>query len=77
MGALIGGIIGVILGLWGIIHWFPLFVKGLEAAIPFLVLIIGVIAIAAGVSDIKDRCEENREKAKEQQGEKKEEEKKE
>jgi uncharacterized membrane protein HdeD (DUF308 family) len=73
MGALIGGIIGVILGLWGIIHWIHPFAKVLEGAVPFLVLIIGIIAIAAGISDIKDKIEEKKEK--EQQTNKEEEKK--
>lgn len=62
MGALIGGIVAVVLGLLGIIKWWALFVKGLQAAVPFFILLVGVIAIAAGISDIKDRIEEQKEK---------------
>jgi hypothetical protein len=65
MGALIGGIIAVVLGVIGLKIWFGLFLKGLAAAVPFLVLVIGVIAIAAGISDIKDKIEEKKEKTKE------------
>ncbi len=64
MGALIGGIIAVIVGIAGIVKWWTLFVKGLQAAVPFFILLVGVIAIAAGISDIKDRIEEQKEKAK-------------
>ena len=74
MGALIGGIVAVVIGILFMARWFPLFVKGLQAAVPFFVLLVGIIAIAAGISDLKDRREEQMEKAKE--GEKKEEEKK-
>ncbi|RKY30267.1 MAG: hypothetical protein DRP67_04855 [Candidatus Omnitrophota bacterium] len=76
MGALIGGIIAVVLGIIGLGKWWTLFVKGLKAAVPFLLLVGGIIAIAAGISDIKDRLEEKKEKEKEKE-EKKEEEKKE
>ncbi|HOC03316.1 MAG: hypothetical protein BWX89_01619 [candidate division TA06 bacterium ADurb.Bin131] len=64
MGALIGGIIAVVVGLVGMINWWDLFVKGLKAAVPFFILLVGVIAIAAGISDIKDRKEEQKEKEK-------------
>jgi len=70
MGALIGGIIAVILGIWGLAKWFPLFVKALMAAIPFLLLLGGAIAIAAGISDIKDKSAEKKEKEEEKKEEK-------
>ncbi|MCM8758666.1 MAG: hypothetical protein NC906_02705 [Candidatus Omnitrophica bacterium] len=66
MGALIGGIIAVIIGILGIVNWWELFVKGLKAAVPFFILLVGVIAIAAGISDIKDRIEERKEKEKQE-----------
>ncbi|MDD3726486.1 MAG: hypothetical protein PHI44_04760 [Candidatus Ratteibacteria bacterium] len=71
MGALIGGIIAVILGVWGLAVWWHLFVKALAAAVPFLLLIGGVIAIAAGISDIKDKMEEKKEKKEEEKKEEK------
>ena len=76
MGALIGGIVSVILGIWGLAVWWHLFVKALMAAVPFLLLVGGVIAIAAGISDIKDKMEEKKEKQKEEKSEEKPEEKK-
>jgi len=76
MGALIGGIIAVVLGIIGLGRWWPLFVKALKAAVPFLLLVGGIIAIAAGISDIKDRLEEKREKEKEKKKEEKKEEEK-
>ena len=69
MGALIGGIIAAVIGLIFLVKWFALFVKGLMAAVPFFLFIGGLIAIAAGISDIKDRLEEKREKAKEKKEE--------
>jgi len=42
-----------------------MFLKGLMAAVPIMALLGGIIAVAAGVSDIKDRIEEQKEKEKE------------
>ncbi len=62
MGALIGGIIAVILGVIGIIGWWTYFMDLLKGGIPLLLVLGGAIAIAAGLSDIKDKMEEKREK---------------
>ncbi len=75
MGALIGGIVAVILGIWGLAAWWAYFVKALMASVPFLLLVGGVIAIAAGISDIKDKIEEKKEKKEEKPQEKTEEQK--
>ena len=76
MGALIGGIVAIIVGILlagpGPLGKAALWFVG-GGIVVFLVL-GGIIAIAAGISDIKDRIEEKKEKEKE---EKKEEEKKE
>lgn len=70
MGALIGGIIAVVLGIWGLAVWWGYFLKALMAAVPFLLLLGGIIAIAAGISDIKDKMEEKKEKKEEKKEEK-------
>ncbi len=75
MWALIGGMVAVVLGIWGLIGWWGYFIKALMALVPILALIGGAVAIASGLSDIKDKIAEKKEKAKEP--EKKEEEKKE
>lgn len=79
MGALIGGIIAVVLGILGLVKWGSSFVEVFKGSVPFLLLVGGIIAIAAGISDIKDKIEEKKEKEKEEkkEQEKKEEEKKE
>lgn len=69
MGALIGGIVAVILGIWGLAEWWSYFLKALMASVPFLLLVGGVIAIAAGISDIKDKMEEKKEKMEEKKTE--------
>jgi len=75
MGALIGGIIAVILGIWGLAGWWGHFVVVFMGTVPFLLLIGGVIAIAAGISDMKDKAEEKKEKEAEKKEEKTEEKK--
>lgn len=78
MAAIIGGIvaiaIGILLAVPGRLGKATLWFIG-GGIVVFLIL-GGIIAIAAGISDIKDRIEEKREKEKEEK-EKKEEEKKE
>ncbi len=53
-----------ILGIWGLVGWWHYFVKGLMALLPIFGLIGGVVAIASGVSDIKDKIAEKKEKTK-------------
>ena len=79
MWAVIGGLVVLLLGITGIIHWWYYFVKGLMAVLPILGILGGAVAIASGMSDIKDRLAEKQEKAKEpeKKEESKEEEKKE
>jgi len=54
MWSLIGGIIAIVVGAMGLITWFSLFVKGLEATIPAVLVLGGIAAVAAGISSIKD-----------------------
>lgn len=65
MVALIVGIVVVLAGVIGLGWWWDLFVKGLKASVPIMLVLGGIIAIAAGISDIRDRMEEKREKEKE------------
>ncbi|MCM8804781.1 MAG: hypothetical protein NC833_05970 [Candidatus Omnitrophica bacterium] len=74
MAALIGGIVSIIVGILLAVPgplgkatlWF------IGGGIVVLLILGGIIAIAAGISDIKDKIEERREKEKEEK-EKKEE----
>lgn len=77
MWALVGGVVAVVLGIIGLVNWWSYFLKGLMAAVPILLVLGGIIAVSSGVSDIKDRIAEKREKAKEEKEEKPKEEKKE
>ena len=53
--ALAGGLIALILGIIGIITWWPYFVKALAAGIPVALLLGGALATYLGIEEIKDR----------------------
>lgn len=53
--ALAGGLIALILGIIGIIAWWPYFVKALAAGIPVVLLLGGALATYLGIEEIKDR----------------------
>ncbi|MCK5594692.1 hypothetical protein KAI19_00770 [bacterium] len=67
MWSLIGGIIAVVVGAMGLIKWFSLFVKGLEATIPAILVLGGIAAVAAGISSIKDDIAAKKEKEEEKE----------
>jgi len=76
MAALIGGIVAIVIGvlLAGPGRFGKATLWFLEGGLVVFLILGGIIAIVAGISDIKDKIEERREKEKE---EKKEEDKKE
>ena len=51
---IIGGIIAVVLGIWGLINWWELFLKGLAACVPAILVVGGLTAIAVGIGSIRD-----------------------
>jgi len=61
----LGIIIGVIVAVVGIIllvTWWPMFVKGLMATIPILLVLIGAGALVYFISEIKSKLEIEKEK---------------
>lgn len=54
MGALVGGIIALILGLIGLIYWWGYFLDLLRAAIPAILLLGGALATYLGVEEWKE-----------------------
>ena len=73
------GVVCLVLGVVGIIVWRVYFLKGLMAAVPAILIIVGAIALFAGISEIKDSLASKKEEAakEEKPEEKKEEDKKE
>lgn len=62
---ILGGIVCLILGIWGIIAWWSYFIKGLMALIPLLLIILGLILAVFGYSDLKSALEEKKGEKKE------------
>ncbi|HDI45808.1 MAG TPA: hypothetical protein ENF60_00540 [Candidatus Omnitrophica bacterium] len=66
---LVVGVIFVILGIWGVVVWWPDFLTVLKGGgTPFLAFIGAIMAIAA-VSEIRDAIARKREEEKEKQQE--------
>lgn len=60
MAALAGGLAALVLGVIGIIAWWPYFVKALMAGIPIMLILGGALAAYLGFEEIKDkRAEES------------------
>lgn len=55
-GCLLAGVIGLALGGWGLMHWWPLALTMLKGLLPLVLLAGGVIALVAALvpSDVKD-----------------------
>ena len=64
MGKVLGVVIGVVLvvlGLWGIVTWWSLFVRALMAAVPALMIIVGAVLVVFFVSEIRSSMREKAE----------------
>lgn len=65
--SIIGGGIAIILGLLGLIFWWGSFLTMLKGGIPVLLLLGGVISLAAGISEIKESTKAKKEEKKEEE----------
>ena len=54
MKTLIGGAIAALLGLIGIVAWFPQFLTVIAGTIPLMLLLGGALAIYLGIDELKD-----------------------
>ena len=54
MKTLIGGAIAAVLGVIGIVAWFPQFLTVVAGTIPIMLLLGGALAIYLGVDELKD-----------------------
>ena len=61
MKTLVGGAIAAILGVIGIVAWFPQFLTVLAGTIPVMLLLGGALAIYLGVDELKDTWKEGKE----------------
>ncbi|HNQ35202.1 MAG TPA: hypothetical protein PKN80_03970 [bacterium] len=70
MWALIGGIIAVVLGvLLAALRWWQATKYVITGGIVILLVLGGLVAVASGISDIKDRLAEKKEKEQEKEKE--------
>ena len=61
MKTLIGGAIAALLGLIGIVAWFPQFLTVIAGTIPVMLLLGGALAIYLGVDELKDTWQQEQE----------------
>jgi predicted RND superfamily exporter protein len=64
MGKVLGIVIGVVLvvlGAWGIVTWWSLFVRALMAAVPALMIVVGVVLVVFFISEIRSSIREKAE----------------
>ena len=61
MKTLIGGAIAALLGLVGIVAWFPQFLTVIAGTIPVMLLLGGALAIYLGVDELKDTWKQEEE----------------
>ena len=57
------GVVVIIVGLILLVTWWGMFIKGLMAVVPILLLLIGVGALIYFISEIKSKVEMSKEEA--------------
>jgi hypothetical protein len=57
MGALIGGLVAVALGVWGILLWTSDFLTVIKGSVPLMIALGGLLAVIAGITTMKDAAE--------------------
>ena len=60
----LGGLISIILGIWGLITWWYSFVILLKGSVPSILILGGLAALFAGVSEVKDCMQAKKEETK-------------
>ncbi len=67
----LGGLVSIIVGIWGLINWWYSFVILLKGSVPPILVLGGLAALFAGISEIKDSAQAKKEEAKAKTEEKK------
>ena len=60
----LGGLVSIILGIWGIMTWWYSFVILLKVSVPSILILGGLAALFAGISEVKDCMQAKKEEAK-------------
>ena len=62
--SVIGGLIAIVVGIWSITSWWYDFLIALRGLFPPFLIFAGLIALLAGVSEIKDEMARRKEETK-------------
>lgn len=60
---IIGGIVAL-LGLWGLMGWWSDFILVLRGSVPVILIFAGIIAVIAGLSELRDESASKKEEKK-------------
>ena len=61
--SVIGGLIAIVLGVMGLVSWWEEYIAGfLKSGLVMILLLGGLLAVIAGIGEIKDSLEEKKEK---------------
>lgn len=60
----LGGLVSIILGIWGIMTWWYSFVMLLKGSVPSILILGGLAALFAGISEVKDCMQAKKEEVK-------------
>ncbi len=60
----LGGLISIIVGIWGLISWWYDFKILLKGSIPSILVLGGLAALFAGISEIKDSMQTKKDETK-------------
>ena len=52
--SIIGGTAAILIGIWGLVSWWWSFVELFKGSIPCFLILGGLIALFAGISELKD-----------------------
>lgn len=56
-----GGLISIVLGLIGLVHWWTYFLKALMAVVPIFLVFLGIIFVIFGYLELKDQLSKKEE----------------
>ena len=55
---IVGGMVVLCLGLWGLVAWWPTFGMVMRGVVPFALLAVGLVAVVSGLRRISAHTEE-------------------
>ncbi|MBF0492579.1 MAG: hypothetical protein HQM15_07350 [Deltaproteobacteria bacterium] len=53
MYSILGGIVALLLSIWGFVSWWYIFVDIFKGVVPLLLLIFGIMALVAGIKQMQ------------------------